>query len=307
MEVHSKIKILIWGTGIDYSINLIRILSNMICESENNMSEDYEIVGITSNQNIKGSIDNIPFIHQNEVLNVNFDYIIVTPNKYFNEINSMAIKMKIDPNKIILQDIIKLPGFKFDKYKKLRESKLSIISQNCFGGMLYHRFKLQFLSPTINLFIKLDAFLKMISDLKCYMNYKIKFKKADYNKASGLVFPIFNLGDIELFMIHYNDFVEAEEKWNERVQRINWENLLIVTTAKSEKELEIFDSLPYEKKACFVQFKSDLKSAFYLPPNLNDHKDVYQNAVAAGRYPYYDLWDLMLYGKKTPRMDFDYL
>ena len=74
--------------------------------------------------------------------------MIVTASRYFREIFSEAVALGINPSKIISQNVVMLPNFTFQKYKILRESKLSIISQNCFGGFLYHRFHLPFLSPT---------------------------------------------------------------------------------------------------------------------------------------------------------------
>ena len=187
---------------------------------------------------------------------------------------------------------------------QLKKSKLSIISCNCFGGFLYHKFNLPFLSPLINMFIRAEQFIKMVSNLKEYMKYPIKFY--DIKRGASGITPVYLLNDIELNMNHYNNFDYAEAKWNERVKRINWDNLLIEMHTDSEKLAEIFDSLPYNKKACLVSFKSNLKSAFYLP-FVNDNKKrlvEYTWGLAKGNYPFYDMWDLMMYGKKTPRIDF---
>ena len=138
------------------------------------------------------------------------------------------------------------------------------------------------------------------------MAFPLKFYRLKYTPTVQIVFPTYLLGDVEINMNHYNNFDEAEKKWNERVKRINWENLLVTMFTEDESDLEIFDTLPYEKKVCFVPFKSNLKSAFYLPAIGNE--DIfwkYVNRFADGKYPFYDIWDLMLYGKKIPRMDFD--
>ena len=242
--------------------------------------------------------------------------MIVTASRYFREIFSEAVALGINPSKIISQNVVMLPNFTFQKYKILRESKLSIISQNCFGGFLYHRFHLPFLSPTINLNLEFKSFLKMVLNLKEYMGKPIKFYDiklgVDYDiNGERTIMPIYLLGDIKLNMVHYNDFIEAENKWNDRVKRINWANLLIVGFTRSFEEAEVFDSLPYEKKVCFVPFRSHLKSAFYIPfidnkwKNDNHAFGEHAFGLARGNYPFYDLWDLMLYGKKTPRMDFE--
>ncbi|MBR2178851.1 MAG: DUF1919 domain-containing protein [Selenomonadaceae bacterium] len=202
---------------------------------------------------------------------------------------------------------MKIPGFTLEKYMKLRESKLSIISINCFAGFFYHRFGLPFLSPTINMWQTGESFLKMVSNLKYNIGSPLIFNKVKYSKASKFIFPSYFLGDSELNMNHYNNFDEAEAKWYERVKRINYDNLLIVMFTLFKEEAESFDSLPYSKKVCFVPFKSNLKSAFYIPCQTNERSELWGrvNKLADGRFPLYDLWDLALYGKKTQRMDFD--
>ena len=206
---------------------------------------------------------------------------------------------------MIRQDVMTLPGFNFEKYKQLRESNLSIISQNCFGGFL----GLPFLSPTINLSMNFSSFFSLISNLKENVKNRLIFDSIRIG-AHKIIIPIYLLGnDVKLNMVHYNNFDEAEEKWYKRVKRINWNNLLMVTFTESEEEAEMFDLLPYNKKVCFVPFKSNLQSAFYLPFINNNDTKLYQYVLglARGNYPFYEMWDLMLYGKKTPRMDLDLL
>lgn len=163
---------------------------------------------------------------------------------------------------------------------------------------------LPFLSPTINMFETNKDFLKMVSDIPRYMNAPLKFHKAKYSKHTKLLYPIYSLIDVKLRMNHYGNFTEAKHKWESRVSRINYDNILLAFYTESKEELEEFDMLPYKKKVCFVPFVSDLASAFYLP-RYEDETIPFARAVidfAKGRYPYYDLWDLLLYGKATQRM-----
>lgn len=70
--------------------------------------------------------------------------------------------------------------------------------------------------------------------------------------------------------------------------------------------LELFDALPYEKKVCFVPFKSDLPSAWYINPEIDKRaKNMHDVVIGFGRgvFFYYDLFDMLLYGKKTPLID----
>ena len=116
-------------------------------------------------------------------------------------------------------------------------------------------------------------------------------------------YPEYFLGDIVLSMLHYPNFDEAVKKWYSRKNRINWYNLFVTMHTESQEILETFDALPYGKKVCFVPFKSDLNSAWYINPEIQ--KDITfgrrVHLFARGDYPaYYDPFDMLLYGKKTP-------
>ena len=115
-----------------------------------------------------------------------------------------------------------------------------------------------------------------------------------------------SLGDIILNMKHYTSTDEAVAKWNERKTRINWYNLLAIGFANSEKILEQFDELPYGKKVCFVSFKSDLDSAWYINPDIDKQATDLRGRIdsfGGGKFFYYDLFDMLLYGKKTPLIE----
>lgn len=119
-------------------------------------------------------------------------------------------------------------------------------------------------------------------------------------------YPIYTYGDVDLHMNHYRDYKEALAKWNERKERINWNNLFVEMYTDKEKSLEAFDSLSYGKKICFVPFKSDLDSAWYINPDIDKRATSLGQLVgrfATGIFIYYDPFDMLLYGKKTPLID----
>ncbi len=69
---------------------------------------------------------------------------------------------------------------------------------------------------------------------------------------------------------------------------------------EDEKILAEFDALFYGKKVCFVPFKSDLDSAYYINPKLKDLAFWnIVNHVCAGNPVVYDPFDMLLYGKKS--------
>ncbi len=127
--------------------------------------------------------------------------------------------------------------------KKLKNNP-SIITNHCIGGIISHDLGLKFLSPTVNLKILPDDFIKFIQNLDKYLN--AEFVKIE----SDLPYPVAKLDDITVYFVHYKTFEEAVEKWNERKQRIDFNNIRVIMTARdgaSYETLKSFNDLPYKK------------------------------------------------------------
>lgn len=143
----------------------------------------------------------------------------------------------------------------------------SIISMNCTGGIISHNLGLQFLSPTVNLYMNAEDFIKFCENLSYYIEIN-KFEKCtDKNIIGDRTYPLAYLGDLTLYLVHYSSVEEAEKKWNERKQRINWDNIAIFNTDREGMTEELrnrFEKLPY-RKVMFVN-KPDEKhaSCYYL-------------------------------------------
>ena len=58
---------------------------------------------------------------------------------------------------------------------KINNDNFTIISNNCWGGMIYESYNLQKQSPTIGLFFKSSDYIKFISNLEYYLSQDLKF------------------------------------------------------------------------------------------------------------------------------------
>lgn len=128
--------------------------------------------------------------------------------------------------------------------KKLENEGFTLISSNCIGGLLYHDLKHEFLSPTINLYFNSPVeFIKFCENLNYYISL-------DMTEVENNKYPIVQLGDIKLHMVHYKSFEEAKNKWDERKKRINFDKIFIIFTDRNgfhEELLGRFDKLNYKK------------------------------------------------------------
>lgn len=119
----------------------------------------------------------------------------------------------------------------------------TLISQNCIGGILYHDLGMQFLSPTVNLFIKEPDFVRFVLNLRYYMDREPEMRW-------GEEYPIGKLDDIEIHFMHYKTCEEAKESWNRRKARINWDRIIVLCTDRDgfdEAAYTQWKQIPYPK------------------------------------------------------------
>ena len=275
--------------------------------------DDVNFLGIVMTNNedaIKSKESNI--IEKKNLKNLDIDLVLfceieedfLISNRESNFVSALkeASRFGIDADKFVLDRTVLVPNFTLEKYKQLRHSKLSILSMNCFGGLVYHRFGLPFLTPTINMLTSDKGFLNFLKNPVDNVGKELNLVRTAVNETLKIEYPVFEIGGTEWDMNHYSDFELAKQKWRERSARINWDNLLVVMFTDRFKFLKKFDKLPFAKKVCFVPFETDLDSGYYIDLNQLSSPELWRavNGIATGNVPFYDMWDMLLYGKKTP-------
>ena len=116
--------------------------------------------------------------------------------------------------------------------KRLKNKDFSIICSNCIGGIIYHRLGERFLSPTINMWIRQNEFLKLVSNLKYYMSLELDFIDSKYD------YPVAKLDDVRIHFNHSKKIEEAKNDWEKRKKRINYDNLYIILYDRDDVELD---------------------------------------------------------------------
>lgn len=153
--------------------------------------------------------------------------------------------------------------YKMMERKRLNNHNFSILSSNCVGTFIYRDLGLPYLSPTVNLSIGMDDFVKLAGKPKWYMEQKLIQANSGAEE-----YPVGLLGDIKINFIHYQTFEEAVEKWEKRKKRINWDNLFIIGTERGRctyDTLRRFEELPYKNKVIFTHVKyPEFSSAYYI-------------------------------------------
>lgn len=105
---------------------------------------------------------------------------------------------------------------------KLQNKSASFLCPNCIGGILFHDLGLQFRSPTVNTMILQPEFAKFVLNLEEYLK-----KELEFFSDPSYSCPCAKLGDITIHFTHYHTEQEAAEKWKQRTQRLDFENLFV--------------------------------------------------------------------------------
>lgn len=138
----------------------------------------------------------------------------------------------------------------------------TIISNNCWGGMVYESHGLRKMSPTIGMFIMPEDFVRFCADLPCYLAEPLVFLDPEQSKWADILrakddwgtYLIGCIGDVELHMLHYQDEDTARRKWESRIKRVNYDRIIYKfndQNGATEEDLLAFDALPLEHKIIF--------------------------------------------------------
>ena len=95
---------------------------------------------------------------------------------------------------------------------------------------MYSLLGLPFLSPTINMFIEDENFIKLVNNLDYYMSVEPSPIVDNYVEPldSNVHYPKITIGDVEICALHYKNCEEAIDAWNRRRKRVNLENVYVI-------------------------------------------------------------------------------
>lgn len=133
-----------------------------------------------------------------------------------------------------------------NKRKSLKNKNFTIISNTCWPGFVYHDLGLRFDTPTINLSIPINDFLKFVENLKYYERCEMV-----ETENPDRTYPVGKLGDITINFVHYHDFSFARTKFQERFTRIHEDNLFVICVAPvncPDSLIEDFSKIHIENK-----------------------------------------------------------
>ncbi|MBO4899348.1 MAG: DUF1919 domain-containing protein [Lachnospiraceae bacterium] len=279
-----KIVILLIGKLYEKYLNAIKF---------EEMKGNVEVIGVGDIAPYSPTLDGWRLYDTDTALSLDFDYLIMsqTIKETANAAKTLS-KIGIEEDRVLSIEIFGSICFDFASYIKLHHSKVSIIAQNCWGGHTYHALKMQFLSPTINLRIEEKDWFALLNNLKGYMQLPLEEDLSEH--PAEYKYPFGKLGDLTLHLVHYNSFDDARRCWENRVKRINWDNLFIMMYTTKRESAELFDQMDFERKVIFTPERFGLQSEICLQDfnawiddiNVDFWKSI--RGVSEGALQYYD-------------------
>ena len=272
-------KIVVWGLGSVYNKHL-----NLLKYYEFNAQ--FQVVALTATKIPRYDIiDEYPVIKADSLFEIAFDYIIVMNDKNYKEIMNEAINQGIPKEKILPYRILEIPFLKFDEYIRLKESNISIISNNCWGGMVYYTLGIECCSPFKNLFLEDSDYIKLLENIYDYLSLDLKFLRYDIDMHSHKKYTVMELGDVLFHCNHDSEPEFAIKSWKRRREKINYNNLFIEMYTVNEKVADRFLELKqYSKKICFTPFKKKSKEIIQLSlyPGQKEFYEVVNSTAGIG-------------------------
>ena len=217
-----------------------------------------ELVGITADKREFAQGYDLPFVDRSSLEPENTDAVIVLSQDRERErgMEKSLMEAGIPYERIVPVSVMKVDGFDFGLYRKLRAHTPTIFTQNCMGGLIYRYLELPFMSPFISAgFPDKEDYLRFLSDPERYLNAELSFGGFHNAISLGNTPPTAVCEDTLLLFAHYPTYEEGVKKWNERKTRIDWNNLVVIFNSDNVDIVRRFTALPYKRKVCFTGAK----------------------------------------------------
>lgn len=120
---------------------------------------------------------------------------------------------------------------------------LTIISSDCSGGVLLHDYGLALDTPTVNMIITGDDFLRLCENLEEYLSKELV-------EVDGGDHAVALCADVKLDAIHYRTFEQLNSAWRRRSARVHFDNIVFLFSEnqiENEEQLDRFAKLKGRK------------------------------------------------------------
>jgi uncharacterized protein (DUF1919 family) len=155
------------------------------------------------------------------------------------------------------------------KFQDLLKNKVSIISDDCWAGQLYQQLNIEYLTPTVGLYIPGDDYFNFIRNLQTFETLNFEQVNADEE------FPVGKTPYATLYFQHYESFDIAVKTFKRRYKRIIWDQVFIkIDLGKpcyTESHIALWNDLKIPNSIAFFSprvrsfWKYEIHNGVYVP------------------------------------------
>lgn len=177
--------------------------------------------------------------------------------------------------------------------KKLKSYDFSVISNNCFAGIVYQHLGLQYNTPTIGLYFFPKEYINFVENFNYYINIELKFIETRNSKYYNILKErnqdkaiIGVLDDVEIVFLHYKTREEALTKWNKRKNRLS-KNLIFKFNDQNFAtfdDIGRFDKIKVKNKICFTAKKYAIFSSTIQIKKYSKCNEIKEDYYSCYRY-----------------------
>jgi uncharacterized protein (DUF1919 family) len=193
--------------------------------------------------------------------------------------------------------LLKISRHAFRTYNRLRlrNRNFTLITNTCIGGIIYHELGLQFLSPTINCGIRShEQFFTFCTHLQHYTSLPLTFIQSEWDYPVAILKG--DYGDITIYFSHYKNQQQANNKWEQRKKRINWNNIIIVMDGDNctDQQIAAFDKIPHLHKVIYtIRPKQSHPSEFPITDSRYQPTQLLEYGLLNNSLRWYELLDIV--------------
>ena len=266
MGDEGQARVLIWGTGWNFYASL----NNLLLMRE---LGQVELVAITDREPPEvASIDGVPVLPREEAVRLDYDLVMVMSIQNYAPIREdLVTNWAIPAQKVVSCELLRVPRIDLCAWLKLRDERVSIVSDLPWGGELCGTLQLGCNSPFHDLFVLPDDYLALLEHLEEWVGgceptfVEMRFDLHDRR------YPVMRLGEANLHFCGSATPEEARERWTRDVSLVNWDNLFVMAHATDPAHAERFERLErFGRRVCFVPFETNLGHCMQLPVRKGD-------------------------------------
>ena len=267
------VRIALWGTGAVYRKHISVLLSMQAIGL-------VELVAAVDSapQNV-ATLDGMPVIKPDMLETLEFDHLLIMSTRFAQEMIDEATQRLGIPRSIICSySQLSLPSFDLRSHMRLLDSRVSIVSNTGWGGLLFSALQMEPVSPFVGTMLKEQDYLRMLSSLEEYLAIDdLLFRGRRYD-SSGSTYLSFGWGDLELRFTEEEDPHVAVQRWLERRAQFNWDNVLVQMSTVNPEAEQRFEAMGrYPNRVCFVPYASGCAHSIHIP--VPSHHRIFNSVV----------------------------